>query len=330
MKLTFDIVENIFSKYIESRGFSNKTLKLYSWEVREFFRWLRTNAGKIDVREIDKNDIVRYREFMFTDEKYCRTTQHGVMITLKTLFKYLFRNEYILLNPFDGLDFKESKVFKERKILTVEQMIIFLDSIKDNDKLSLRDMAIFELMYGTGLRISEVCKIDMTDIDLNIGKLLVREGKGKKDRVVPLGNNLIDRIKKYMKKSRPFFLNKLVDKTQSNALFFTSSGIRITPNNIEKSLNKRIKGSNLDVKISPHILRHSFATHILENGASIKHVKDILGHSSIETTVIYTHFSVKALKKILKMYHPRENELYEEINVKEIENILKEEKKSLT
>ena len=201
----------------------------------------------------------------------------------------------------------------------------FLDSLNGNDILEIRDRALFELIYGTGLRVGEVSRLDITDIDLNVGKALVRQGKWNKERIVPLGNNVIKYIKIYLEKARSDFLKIVKRSDVREALFLTLKGNRMSVTGIEYTLKKRFNKLGLDVKICPHILRHSFATHMLENGASLKHVKDILGHNSMQTTVIYTPFNVKSLKRILKMYHPRENQLYEEVD----KNLLEEVKKIL-
>jgi len=225
----------------------------------------------------------------------------------------LTKNEHIIFNPFDNLDLARTKTRNTRKSVDEKEIKLFLDSIEGKEYLSIRDRTIFELMYGTGLRVSEVVNLKITDIDLNLGRLLVEQGKGKKDRIVPLGKNLVKWLQIYLDKSRKKLLRKRSEQQDRESLFLNNSGKKIRANTIRVRLKKQYKELNLDeTKISPHVIRHSFATHMLENGVSIKHVKDILGHESMETTVGYTHFNIKSLKRILKRYHPRENDLYVE------------------
>mgnify|MGYP000678171646 CR=1 FL=1 len=212
------------------------------------------------------------------------------------------------MNPCDFLDLETIRANTKRS--TVEQKTIseILDSINSMKFLDLRDRSMFEMMYGIGLRVGEIVKLAVTDVDMREGKIFIRQAKGRKDRIVPIGKNALSLLKKYIEYGRNY-LEKITDR---EILFLSGKGKRITVNDVAKALKKRAKTLYPDLRIYPHMLRHSFATHMLEAGAGIKHIKDILGHNSIETTVIYTHFNSQSLKKILKMFHPRENELYEE------------------
>ena len=332
MILTYKFVNHIFIEYLKNKNYSEQTLTQYSYNIRHFFEWLYDDANKEDARDATGNDILSYRKYIENVEvkskrcinnRYSRSTKRGFIKSLNVLFRFLSRNEYILSNPFDGLDLKMQRQYKERECFLEEEINKFLDSIECKDQIDVRDKALCELMYGTGLRVSEINKLNVTDIDLNLGKAVVKEAKGRKDRVVPLGNNVIYRLNIYLKKSRKYFLQNVKDKSIRESLFFTSKGNRINAPVIRIMLKKRFNKINNDKekKISPHILRHTFATHMLEHGAGIKHVKDILGHNSIQTTVVYTHFNVKSLKRILKMFHPRENQLYEEIDKSLIEKV---------
>ena len=317
MKLDSSRTLFLFKKYLESRNYSEITVKKYSRIVRDFFYYLEDEISKGDLREVTGADILSYQEKITgagkeKKKRYSATTVKGIIFTLRHLFRYLYRNELILANPFDRLTIKINAVSKIRIAIDEEEMNEFLDSIEIKGKLNIRDRALFEMMYETGLRVSEVSKLDVTDIDLKSGKVFVREGKGRKDRVVPLGRNALEYLKIYIKRSRPLFLKSVKEAEETRALFLTQNGSRISVHNISHTLKKRFKDLGIETNVTPHMIRHSFATHMLEHGADIKAVKDILGHSSMETTVIYTHFTVKSLKKLIKMYHPRENELYEE------------------
>ena len=317
MKLNSYHTQYLFKKYLESRNYSGITVKQYMRIVRDFFYYLEEDTLRDDLREVTGPDILVYQEKITGEEKrnkkrYSTTTVKGIIFTLRHLFRYLYRNELVLANPFDRLTIKINTVSKIRPCIDEEEMNVFLDSIEMKGKLNIRDRALFEMMYETGLRVSEVCRLDVTDIDLKSGKVFVREGKGRKDRVVPLGKNALEYLKIYIKRARPLFLKNVGDQEETRALYLTQNGGRIGVHNISQRLQKRFKDLEIETHVTPHMIRHSFATHMLAHGADIKAVKDILGHSSMETTVIYTHFTINSLKKLIKMYHPRENELYEE------------------
>jgi len=319
MKLGSSNVQYLFKKYLESRNYSEITVKKYLRIVRDFFYYLEDETFKDDLREVTGEDILIYQERIAgirrgEKPRYAPTSIKGIIFTLRHLFRYLYRNELVLSNPFDRLRIKINTVSKIRPCIDEDELSQFLDSIEMKGKLNIRDRALFEMMYETGLRVSEVSKLDVTDIALKSGKVFVREGKGRKDRVVPLGKNALEYLKIYIKKARPLFLKNVLDQEKTRALFLTQNGGRINVASISHRLKKRFKDLGIATNVTPHMIRHSFATHMLEHGADIKAVKDILGHSSMETTVIYTHFTVNSLKKLIKMYHPRENELYEEFN----------------
>ena len=318
MKLEYFTVLNLFSEYMKNRNYSEATQRQYVFNTKHFFKWFK----KDDLRDTGKADIYSYREYLET-LSYSDNTKRGFVKSLSLLFKYLSRNEYILANPFDGLELTPQKKYKGRESLPEDDMNKFLDSIKAKGRLGLRDRTICELLYGTGLRISELTGLKARELDLSSGRALVH-GKNRKDRIVPLGSNVVYWLKRYLSRGRGFFLKKVFDNNVKENLFISIRGTMLSNTVVRRMLKMRFKesGSNIPLsKVSPHVIRHTFATHILENGAGIKHVKEILGHESIETTVIYTHFNGKSLKRILKMYHPRENELYEEVNEEEIMKI---------
>ena len=317
---------HLFKEYMRGKGFSRQTIERYGRETRFFFTWLKDLRDKQDVREIEKGDLYAYQVFLSqamnrkNTKRFCPATQHGMVTTVKLLFRFLARNDYLLVNPFDTFELAPVRVRRIREGVPEKRLNAFLDSFGTDSAEDMCDRAMFELMYGTGLRVSEVSRLTITDIDLNAGRLLVREGKGNKDRIVPLGSNVIDWLELYLKRARKELLTLVQDSVHSEALFFNSIGRRMRIQSIRRRLKKRFAECGLDEKtITPHMLRHSFATHILEHGAGVRHVQEILGHRSIETTVRYTHVSARNLKRIMKMYHPRENELYAELTADEEE-----------
>jgi site-specific recombinase XerD len=323
MKLDREAVAYLFGQYLAGRSCSPNTIARYLREVRDFLLWAGSRRGKEDLREIGKEDLIAYGREIAAARKqgkprYSPCTRRGIMSTLFTLFRYCTRNEYILSNPFDGLDLRIMRTYRARDSIPEGRMHRFLDGIRGGGVVALRDRALFELMYGTGMRVSEAAGLDVTDVDMNAGKAFIRQGKGKKDRVVPLGESVLEPLRRYLSKARPLLLRKVTDPHQAGqALFLTLKGRRISVANIEWELKKYFRELGSGARVYPHLLRHSFATHMLEHGARLKEVKEILGHASLQTTVAYTHFSAAGLKRILKRYHPRENDLYEECRLTE-------------
>ena len=185
--------------------------------------------------------------------------------------------------------------------LSVEELTTLLDSIDLAKPQGVRDLAMFELMYASGMRISECLSLDLEDLHLTMGFVRVY-GKGGKERIIPLGGAAIRACQHYLEEARP----KLLKPTErTDAIFISQRGKRLTRQGIWKLLNKHVENAGIQKEITPHVLRHSFATHLIENGADLRAVQEMLGHSDISTTQIYTHVSKKRLKEVYKQFHPR-------------------------
>jgi len=335
MKANTEMLFYLHKQYMQGKGFSKSTVDGYSRGIRAFFKWLDERQKKHDFREVNKEDLYAYQVYLYeaqsvrkiNEKRFKPSTQKAMLSSLKLFFRFLSRNDYLIRNPFDRITIDIITVDHIRESLPEKVINDFLDSFNLETIRDITDLALFELMYGTGLRVGEVCRLNVTDVDMNTGRLMVNEGKGNKDRIVPLGKNVITCLKLYLAKAREELIKLTKTQSDSEALFLNSFGRRIRIATISRRLRQRFDAFNSETKkICPHMLRHSFATHILENGAGLKHVKEILGHKCIETTVRYTHFSIQSMKRIIKVYHPRENELYLELTTEEkerIQNILK-------
>jgi site-specific recombinase XerD len=311
----------LFGSYLEGKAYSPKTVERYCRDARYFMTWAKHEKNIDDAREVTAEDIEEYGEHVAEatkadgSAKYSLSTRSGMMRGLSVLFRHLYRCTYIVANPFDRVEVKIRPRYGLRMTLSEEEMAEFLDGIGTESAIGLRDRCVFELMYGTGLRIGEVRSLDVTDVDVKEGRIFVRMGKGRKERIAPMGKNLVLCVERYLAGSRSV-LTKRKEGEGSQAMFLTSDGGRMPVHMIRVRLKHHLQRAELWKKgMTPHTIRHSFATHLLENGASLKHVKDLLGHESMQTTVVYTHINAKSMKKIVKMYHPRENELYEELVV---------------
>ena len=287
-------------------------------DMQVFFMFLK-KQNITDARDIVPGVITSFfkslaalvtakRKRPFSD--YSRNT---LLSTLKQFFRSLYVNELILVNPFRKVDIHIKIEEKKRTIMTPDEMSEFLDSITLDQPLGLRDRTIFELMYSSGLRVSDVAKIEREDIDLEQGTILIRQGKGKKDRVIPVHKVALKFLKLYLAGSRkgegPLFYSIYRHRKLQSA-----------------SINNRFvvllkKAGLYKCNLSSHCIRHSTAVHLLAGGADLRYVQELLGHESIETTVLYTHELLDNLKKIYKTYHPRENEYFKEVDLEYMKRI---------
>jgi integrase/recombinase XerD len=292
-----------YSDYLAGRGLKKETISRKLQEVKRYFEYLT-----FDIRDVKPVDIENY--FIHLGSENLSVTTKNISLTaLKELFFALHRHDMILTNPFEKTEiyFKEKAGLKV--ILSENEVIKFLESIETVTGLGFRDRSIFELMYVTGMRVSEVSNLNVSDIDFSLNEVFIREGKGHKDRIVPLGSVAKSYLEKWIKKYRAYFLGK----KKNDALFLSGKALRLSKSSIRQLFKKYLKLSGVDKdKATPHSLRHSCATHLLTHGADIRYVQSLLGHESIETTVIYTREIVENLKKMYKTHHPRENELFTE------------------
>ncbi len=294
----------IFIEHEESRGLKETTIKRKSREVRRFLNHMKTE-GK-DLREIKGQELEEY--FLFLKEKgFSSSTRLIVRSSLEELYRLLKKQKMVLTDPF----LKAEVVIREksgvRKVFTQSQIEKLLNSIDAKTGYGQRDRAIFEFLYVTGCRISEVCSLDVEDVDFSSCEVFIRQGKGRKDRFVPLGTVAKLYFDKWVHYGRKWFYGS----ESKGPLFLNEHGARLSASAIRARLKTYLKKVDLDGQgFSPHSIRHSCATHLLENGAEIRYVQELLGHESLETTVTYTENIVSGLKKLHRMYHPRENELY--------------------
>ena len=279
-----------FKLYIQlERGYSKNTVEAYCSDLGQFFIFL-----KKPLDEADEEDIKRF--ISKNTKKNDPTTVSRKLSAIKTFYKYLALNGKVKKMPSAMLP-SAKKAFKLPQTLQVEQVRTLMESVKGIKPADFRDKAILEIMYGAGLRISELVSLNYEDVDAEDTSVRVF-GKGSKERIVPLGTEALRAVADYKAKG----WIKLV-KNDRNALFLSQRGKRLTRQSIWLVIKKY--ANVVGIEMHPHALRHSFATHLLENGADLRSVQQLLGHSSISTTQIYTHLSQKHLQKIYFSYHPR-------------------------
>ncbi|MBP9944816.1 MAG: tyrosine-type recombinase/integrase [Vicinamibacteria bacterium] len=286
--------------YVKGRGFSAGTVR----RIESLFRPPNPWTDSKDVREIGDADIASFRKGL--DEHIVKrsgkplklSSKHAMLNTLRGFFHFLERDGFILVDPVKDMRLQQPLFLpKALSVAKVEALIAFHNL---PTPLGQRNRAMFEVLYGTGLRLSECARLDLSDIDLREGTLLVRNGKGRKDRYVPITGRARDAVQTYLVESRPLF----AERRDSGALFLAARGHRLSDQSIRVMV--RGTGKQIGIRISPHVLRHSFATHLLEGGASIVHVQKLLGHQSIGTTGIYTKVGTAAVRGMIEKRHPRE------------------------
>jgi len=292
-----DLID-IFLNYLSvERGLSQNTISSYKRDLLRYDRFIRS-VNIIDVNKIDKEDIRNYLVYQ-KEKELASTSVARSLVAIRLFHRFLVREKLALKDPADVIDSPKlwKKVPDALSLGDVEKILAVPNTRKDG---GIRDKAILETMYGAGLRVSEVSGLKISDVNLD-GGFVRCLGKGNKERVVPLGKIAMEAIRRYIEKSRPKFLKK----KGSNFLFLNHSGKNISRIYMWKLIKGYAKEAHLKNHISPHIFRHSFATHLLERGADLRSVQEMLGHANISTTQIYTHINRDRLKSIHKNFHPR-------------------------
>ena len=286
--LDFERYIEKFLSYLEiEKNYSPHTLINYKRDLEDF--------KVFATRPVEKLDYFVFRKFLasLSAKGVTKKTQARKISTLKSFFKFLMREGYIKTNP--ALSVAYPKLEKNLpKFLTEEEMKKFLDSLPQSNILEIRNKAMFELLYSSGVRISELIGLNTEDID-TISWVIKVKGKGKKERLLPLGTAAQRIVEKYLDER----------SSAAKALFLNRFGKRLSAVGIRKAINKSAGVLAAREKISPHVFRHSFATHLLNRGADLRSVQELLGHSSITTTQVYTHLTVDSLKKVYQKAHPR-------------------------
>ncbi|MDV3167901.1 MAG: tyrosine recombinase [Candidatus Phytoplasma stylosanthis] len=279
---------------------SRNTILAYLSDIHQYLNFLTINLKLKNPKQINTRDITLFLSnivdvYMISSQSLARK-----IIVIKKFHNFLILDKQINHNP--SFIIKIPKVDKKLpSVLSLKEVFKFLECIHDqkNILISLRNQALFELMYGSGLRISEVLNLSLTNIYEKKSYIIVT-GKGSKERIVPVTKYSLNTLQKYLKKRHLFSKNK-----KNGFVFLNKNGNNLSRQGCYKIFKKIAQKANLDINCSPHILRHSFATHLLENGINLRTLQTILGHEDISTTQIYTHISQKYLKKIYFKYHPR-------------------------
>lgn len=287
-----------FSDYLQfEKGLSGNTQEAYLRDVSKFIAFLRQQKIT-DVRDIKKTDILEFVGRLL-DDGAAFSSAARTMSSLKAFFRFLVLEGNLQNNPAETLETPRVKR-KLPHVLSIEEVDQLLEQPNPVLHTGLRDKAMLELMYATGLRVSELLSLEIDDVNLSAG--FVRcFGKGRKERIVPLGQTANQWVERYLGRARPF----LVKESGHRLLFVNARGRKMTRQGFWKILNKHAADAGIDKEVTPHMLRHSFATHLLENGADLRAVQEMLGHADISTTQIYTHLTKIRLREVYQKSHPR-------------------------
>lgn len=279
------------------KGNSVHTIRAYQEDLTQFGEYLK--AQGIPLEQLEYHDLRYYMASLQQKQQLKKTTLSRKTSTLKSFCKFLHREGLLEHNPADLL----STPKKEKRLPTVineVDMTAFLDDfLAGEEPLQLRNKAIFELLYSSGLRVSELVQLDVENVQKQKGILRIL-GKGSKERIVPVGEQAQSAITYYLEHGRP-----LLVKEEAQALFLNRQGTRLTTRGVEYILEQYVKQGALKYKVTPHAFRHSFATHLLDNGADLRVIQELLGHESLSTTQIYTEVSASHLQQIYRKAHPR-------------------------
>ncbi|PJZ36592.1 site-specific tyrosine recombinase XerD [Leptospira levettii] len=286
-----------FQEYLSvEKGLSDNSIYSYGYDLNKFAIFLEKEH--INFLEVKANDIMRFLEEE-RERKISAKTLAREVVAIRQFYKYLRDEKRLDSNPTEKIETPEvARTIPD--YLTQAEIEELFKNIKEDNLYELRDKCIFELLYSSGLRISEACNLKMSDIDVENMTITV-EGKGGRQRLVPFGEKSLEILKRYLTESR----TEILKKRTCDFVFVSKKGSYINRKSVWRLLNHYIKRTKIKKKVTPHTLRHSFATHLLENHADLKSVQELLGHIDISTTQIYTHMANKTLKEVHKKFHPR-------------------------
>lgn len=287
-----------FIEYLEyEKGYSKKTIISYEKDLELFNNYLKENNIK-NICNIDYNTIRKYLSYLH-ENKYEASSVSRKISTLRSFFKYNLKEKTIKSNPMTLIS-NPKKEKKLPKYLNYEEMEKLLNCIDVTTKEGIQERLIIELLYSTGIRVSELVNIKIKDIKIKENQINIL-GKGSKERIVLFGTKAKEMIKQYLIEYKEYYKGDI----SNEFLLINKKGKQLTTNKIELIVKDVLKKSALKLNISPHTLRHTFATHMLDSGADLKSVQELLGHENLKTTAIYTHISNERLKNVFLQSHPR-------------------------
>lgn len=294
-----DQIKDFIHYLIVERGLSNNTIVSYERDLKSYQKHLMESQQIKTFNDVTRLHIIQFLKSLKEAGKSSKTIARHTA-SIRSLHQFLLREKQADQDPSVLIESPQLERSLP-KILSLQEVEMLLDTPKLTTPFGFRDKAMLELLYATGIRVSEMINLNLTDVHLTMGFIRCY-GKGNKERIVPIGRTATEVITNYIEKGRPKLLNA---KQPTEALFVNHHGKRITRQGFWKNLKKIALEANVNKELTPHTLRHSFATHLLENGADLRAVQEMLGHADISTTQIYTHVTKARLKDVYNQFHPR-------------------------
>ena len=293
-----------FLEWMRVTNYSEKTVENRQLYLIYYIQWAE-DRGITRPNEVTKPILERYQRFLYHYRKkdgqpLSFRSQHSRLIPIRAWFKWLTRNNHILYNPASELELPRLERRLPKHVLTIRESETVMRVPNLSEPLGIRDRAILEVLYSTGIRRMEVVNLKLYDIDVDRGTLMVRQGKGKKDRMVPIGQRALGWINKYLTEVR----HTLILDPNDITLFLTHLGEAFTPNRLTQMVREYVDAADIGKRGSCHLFRHTMATLMLENGADVRFIQAMLGHAKLETIQIYTQVSIRKLKEIHEATHP--------------------------
>lgn len=290
-----------FKLYLEvEKNYSKHTVRAYASDILSFLIW--QNEGNL--KDVNYEKLKQYLTFM-QKFNYSKTTTARKIAALRTFFNYLYREKITDINPAKGIHSpKRSKNLP--KFLTEEETETIIRNIKSDTPSGYRNKVIVELLYSSGMRVSELSGLNFSNLNIEKNEIRVL-GKGSKERIVLISDRVKELIKTYIKTVRPLINTEgpKTETTEDSPLFINKTGFRLHPQSIRVAIKETVNMIQLPKNVTPHVFRHSFATKLLNHGADLRIVQELLGHASISNTQIYTHITVERLKEAYNNAHPR-------------------------
>jgi len=326
----FEVLLSRFLEWMLVQNYSEKSALNHDVYTRYFMRWC-DERGITQPREVTRPILERYQRYLYhyrkqlSGEPLTFRSQRARLSSLRSFFKWLAKQNYVLYNPAADIELPRVERRLPKHVLTITETEKILLVPDLNDGLGLRDRAILEVLYSTGIRRMEVVNLQLYDIDKERGTLMVRLGKGKKDRMVPIGERALAWIEKYLVEVRP----QLLTNPHEDHLFLTNLGEEFTRERLTQMVRRYVKRADIGKTGSCHLFRHTMATLMLENGCDIRFIQAMLGHAELSTTQVYTQVGIRQLKEIHTLTHPAKlqrvgvtQEVTDASDIKAIENAL--------
>lgn len=294
-----DYLKDFLHYLIVEKGLAENTIQSYRRDISAYLIFIEKKLQITDINHVTRVHIMQFLSCLKDEGKSARTIARHIA-SIRSFHHFLILDKIVDHDPTVHIETPHPEL-KLPKVLNTDEVDTLLNTPDLTTTLGLRDKAMLELMYATGMRVSELVNLNINDVHLSLGFVRCL-GKGNKERIIPIGKMATEALKEYLEKARPKLINQ---KNKTDSLFMNHHGQRLSRQGFWKILKQIAVKAGIEKELTPHTLRHSFATHLLENGADLRSVQELLGHSDISTTQIYTHVTKTRLKDVYNQFHPR-------------------------